>query len=181
MKLFNFRNKKILVILIIISAVLGCVIYFSLSNNNLPPETDLQVREKFLPLDFSLEGQQKELLVSWLKENSDIAVKKEITICQDRFYVPSVLYKDIAEAIEEGLGIKITYYYVPWPKIIPALSERKCDAIFDLTISEERKELILFTEPVYPGRDQAIAVSKDDDLLVGMFNSIIAELKLIIE
>ena len=181
MKSFNFKNKKILIISIIILAVLGCVIYFSLFNNNFPSETDIQVREEFLPLDFSLEGQQKELLVSWLKENSDIAVKKEITICQDRFYVLSILYKDITEAIEEGLGIKITYYHVPWSKIIPALDEGKCDAIFDLTISEERKELILFTEPVYPGRNQAIAVSKDDDLLLGMFNSIIAELKLIIE
>jgi len=181
MKLFNFKNKKILIISIIILAVLGCVIYFSLYNNNLPPETDSQAEGKFLPLDFSLEGQQKELLISWLKENSDIAVKKEITICQDRFYVPSILYKDVAEAIEEGLGIKITYYYVPWPKIIPALGEGKCDAIFDLTISEERKELMLFTESVYPGRNQAIAVSKGDDLLLGMFNSIITELKLIIE
>ena len=179
MKSFNFKNKKTFIISIIISVVLGCVIYFSFSNN-IPSETDSQTKEKFSPLDFSLENQQKESLVNWLKENSDIAVKEEITVCQDRFYVPSVLYKDIAEAIEEGLGIKITYYYVPWSKIIPALDEGKCDAIFDLTISEERKELMLFTEPVYPGRDQAIAVSKGDDSLLGMFNFIITELKLII-
>jgi len=182
MKLFNFRNKKIFVILIIVLATLGCVIYLSLPSNNLPSKTDIhQDKKEFLLLDFSLEGRQKELLVSWLKENPDIVVKKEIIICQDRFYVPSILYKDIAEAIEEGLDIKITYYYVPWPKIIPALSEGKCDAIFDLTISEGRKELILFTEPVYPGRDQAIAVQKGDDSLLKMFNSIITELKLIIK
>jgi hypothetical protein len=180
MKLFNFRNKKILIISIIILVILGCAIYFSLSNNKVPSETNLQIKKQFSSLDFSLGDQQKELLINWLKENSEIAVKKEIIICQDIFYIPSVLYKDIAEAIEEGLGIKITYYYVPWAKIIPALIEEKCDAIFELTISEERKGLILFTEPVYPGRDDAIAVSKGSDSLLEMFNSIITELKLII-
>jgi len=179
MKLLNFRNKKIPVISIIVLVVLVYIVYLSLSNN-IPSETDFQANEKFSPLDISLRDQQKGKLVNWLKENSDIAVKKEIIICQDTSHAPSILYKDIAEATEEGLGIRITYYDVPWTEIIPALIEGKCDTIFDLSISEERKKHILFTEIVYPGRDQAIAVSKDNEQLLGMFNSIIAELKLII-
>jgi len=181
MKLFNFKNKKVFIISIVILVILSGAIYFSLSNNKVPSEMESQIKKKFPPLDFSLMDEQKESLINWLKENSDIAVKKEIIICQDRFYVPSILYKEIAEAIEEGLDIKITYYYVPWTKIIPALVEEKCDAIFELAISDERKELMFFTEPVYPGRNQAIAVSKGDDLLLEMLNSNITELKLVIK
>ena len=180
MKLFNFKNKKILIISIVILGILSYAIYFSLSNR-VPSDMESQIKKKFPPLNFSLADQQKESLINWLKENPDIAAKKEIIICQDRFYVPSILYKEIAEMIEEGLDIKITYYYVPWTKIIPALVEKKCDVIFELAISDERKELMLFTEPVYPGRNQAIAASKDNDLLLGMLNSIVAELKLVIK
>lgn len=181
MKLFNSKKTIFFIALsITVLAVLSFLLYSYFFKDDLSADLNREDREEFQFLEVKLDEQEKEVLINWLKENSGIAVKEEITICRDKFYWPSPLYQDIAEAMEKGLNIKINYYHVPWYRIIPPLIEGQCDAIFELTVSEERRKNIDFTEPVYPGREQAIAVSKENNALLEMFNSIVNQLKIIL-
>lgn len=73
---------------------------------------------------------------------------------------------DLINAIAEEAGYKVEYQDTAWDGIIPALLNKKIDIIASaMTITEERKKSIAFTDPYFDS-GQAIAVAaKNADTL----------------
>ncbi len=72
---------------------------------------------------------------------------------------------DIANALCKQIGETCTMVKVDWDGIIPALLEKKCDAIVaSMSITEERKKVIDFTTKYY--QTPAIFVAKEGTDLV---------------
>jgi polar amino acid transport system substrate-binding protein len=55
---------------------------------------------------------------------------------------------DFADALAKHLGATLEYQGMAWDGIIPALSGGKIDAITTLVITEKRKEVVAFSQPV---------------------------------
>ena len=85
---------------------------------------------------------------------------------------------DIANAICDEIGVSCEIQATEWDGIIPALLEKKCDAIIaSMSITEERKKAIDFSEKYYntPARfvaradaDFKISAAGLSDLIVGV-------------
>ena len=88
------------------------------------------------------------------------AVAEELNICVEGAYPPFSLTNesgdvvgfdiDIANALCAEIGAECTMVKTDWDGIIPALVERKCDAIVaSMSITEDRKKVIDFTSKYY--------------------------------
>lgn len=74
---------------------------------------------------------------------------------------------DMMTAIAEELGMKVEFVDTAWDGIIPALINGKFDVIASgMTITEERKKSVLFSDPYFIS-GQAIAVPMSDDTIKG--------------
>ncbi len=72
---------------------------------------------------------------------------------------------DVANALCGEIGETCTMVKVDWDGIIPALLEKKCDAIVaSMSITEERKQVIDFTKKYYQTPARFVA-AKDTDLV----------------
>ena len=73
---------------------------------------------------------------------------------------------DLVRAICDNLGLRVEFTVVPFDAIISGLNSRKYDCIISaMTITPERAEAILFSEPYYDA-GQSIAVSTDDKTIL---------------
>src|SRR5690625_1790755 len=71
---------------------------------------------------------------------------------------------DIVDAIAEELGIEVEYVNIGWDPLFPAVKNGEVDfAVSSITITEERKKEMDFTEPYYVA-NQLILTSEDSDI-----------------
>lgn len=69
---------------------------------------------------------------------------------------------EIARAMAAKLGVKAEYEWVTWDALIPALTSNRCGAIVNgMFITDERKQVIDFSDPYYAS-GETILVLKDD-------------------
>jgi ABC-type amino acid transport substrate-binding protein len=55
---------------------------------------------------------------------------------------------DLSQALADHMKMKLDLQPTAWDGIIPALDAKKIDAVPDMSITEERKQQVLFTNPV---------------------------------
>jgi ABC-type amino acid transport substrate-binding protein len=55
---------------------------------------------------------------------------------------------DLAEAIAAHMNVPLQYETMAWDGIIPALEGKRIDAITSIAISEARKEVVTFSQPI---------------------------------
>ncbi|WP_410012393.1 substrate-binding periplasmic protein [Sodalis sp. C49] len=55
---------------------------------------------------------------------------------------------DFAAALGQHMGVPVSYEGMAWDGIIPALQGGKIDAITNLVISDERKKVVAFSQPI---------------------------------
>lgn len=55
---------------------------------------------------------------------------------------------DFAAALGKHMGVPVTYEGMAWDGIIPALQGGKIDAITNLVISDDRKKVVAFSDPI---------------------------------
>lgn len=91
---------------------------------------------------------------------TDVKSKKELRVGLDPGFIPFEMKTpkgemigfdvDMIRAFAETLGAKATFVDTRWEGIIPALVAKKFDMIVSgMTITEERKRTLLFSEPYY--------------------------------
>jgi polar amino acid transport system substrate-binding protein len=69
---------------------------------------------------------------------------------------------DVAQAIADHLGVELEVVETPWAALIPSLETRKIDLLCAaMYITDKRKEVINFSNPVYP-YCEALVVKVDD-------------------
>lgn len=102
----------------------------------------------------------------------------ELTSCAVDGLMP---YSSSADEDQPGLEIEManeladrmgmtnrTVWVGSWDGLIPSLNSKKCDAIIDgLFITDERKEVVDFTDPTW-GSGQVILTRRDDDSVSGL-------------
>lgn len=70
---------------------------------------------------------------------------------------------DIAKALCEEMGAECTVVTSDWDGIIPALNTRRFDfLVASMSITEERKQAVDFTDPYYTNKLQFVAPKKSD-------------------
>lgn len=70
---------------------------------------------------------------------------------------------DIAHALCEKMGAECTVVTSDWDGIIPALNTRRFDfLVASMSITEERKQAVDFTDPYYTNKLQFVAPKKSD-------------------
>lgn len=75
---------------------------------------------------------------------------------------------EIARAMAAKLGVEAEYVWVSWDALIPALTSNRCNAIINgMFITEERDEVIDFTDPYYAS-GETILVPKGNDSIKGL-------------
>jgi len=75
---------------------------------------------------------------------------------------------DFARKLPAELGVKVTIIEVPWEEMIQALQDRRIDVIMSgMSITEERKQLIGFTDPYLRVGQMALVRKADYDRLRG--------------
>jgi polar amino acid transport system substrate-binding protein len=100
-----------------------------------------------------------------------IQAKKELRVGLDPGFFPFEMKTpngemvgfdiDMINAFAESIGAKATFIDTRWEGIIPALVARKFDVIVSgMTITEERKKTLLFSEPYYQAGLVAMVSSK---------------------
>mgnify|MGYP001400281584 CR=1 FL=1 len=55
---------------------------------------------------------------------------------------------DFAKALAERMGVPLEYEGMAWDGIIPALQSGRIDAITNIVITEERKKVVAFSQPI---------------------------------
>lgn len=95
----------------------------------------------------------------------------QLTVCSDMPYKPFEFEEDgktqgfdyeVVSAMGEQLGLKTEFVTTPFDSIIPALAAGNCDMIASaMTITDERAEKVLFTEPYFDA-DQSLLVLKEN-------------------
>ena len=55
---------------------------------------------------------------------------------------------EFAEELGKHMGIPVDYQGMAWDGIIPALQSKKIDAITNIVITEERKKVVAFSQPI---------------------------------
>ncbi len=91
----------------------------------------------------------------------------QITVCSDMPYEPFEFEEDgetkgfdyvVVSAMGDKLGTSVEFVTTPFDSIIPAVAAGNCDMIASaMTITDERKENALFTEPYFDA-DQSLLV-----------------------
>lgn len=97
-----------------------------------------------------------------------------VPVCSDIPYPPLEDFKegskteftgfdvDLLTDIARRAGGKVEFKVTPFDGIIPALNAKDCDIIASaMTITDERKEQVLFSDPYYDSK-QSLVVRKDD-------------------
>ena len=69
---------------------------------------------------------------------------------------------DFANALGKHLGIPVKYEGMAWDGIIPALQARKIDAITNMVITEERQQIVNFSDPIMQQSIIAVVKSESD-------------------
>ncbi len=114
------------------------------------------------------------------------AIAQDLKICVEGAYPPFSLTDDsgdvvgfdidIANALCDEMGMSCSMEKTDWDGIIPALLERKCDAIIaSMSITEERKQVIDFSNKYYntpakfvAAEDSGLTVDNLDGKVVGV-------------
>lgn len=69
---------------------------------------------------------------------------------------------DVAKYISEKLGVKLRVVETPWSALIPSLTGKKIDLICAaMVITDKRKEVIDFSDPVFPYCEAMIVKQSD--------------------
>jgi polar amino acid transport system substrate-binding protein len=69
---------------------------------------------------------------------------------------------DVAQAFADHLGVKLEVIETPWASLIPSLQSHKIDLICAaMSITDQRKEVIDFSDPIYPYAE-TLLVKKGD-------------------
>ncbi len=102
----------------------------------------------------------------------DLVSDGKLTVCSDMPYKPFEFEEDgettgfdydIVSAMGEQLGVTVEFVTTPFDNIIPALAAGDCDMIASaMTITDERKERVDFTEPYFDA-DQSLLVLKENE------------------
>jgi polar amino acid transport system substrate-binding protein len=105
---------------------------------------------------------------------SDVKTKKELRVGLDPGFIPFEMKTpqgdmigfdiDMINAFAATLGAKAKFVDTRWEGIIPALVAKKFDLIVSgMTITEERKRTLLFSEPYYRAGLLALVAAKHKD------------------
>jgi polar amino acid transport system substrate-binding protein len=96
----------------------------------------------------------------------------QLTVCSDMPYKPFEFEEDgetkgfdydVVSAMGDQLGVEVEFVTTPFDSIIPALAAGNCDMIASaMTITDERKEQVNFTEPYFDA-DQSLLVLKENE------------------
>jgi len=103
---------------------------------------------------------------------AQVQAKKELRVGLDPGFFPFEMKTpkgemvgfdiDMINAFAQSIGAKATFIDTRWEGIIPALVARKFDLIVSgMTITEERKKTLLFSEPYYQAGLVAMVSSKN--------------------
>ena len=69
---------------------------------------------------------------------------------------------DFAQKLPAELGVKVTIVEIPWEEMIRALQDRRIDVIMSgMSITDERSELVSFTDPYLQVGQMALIRKKD--------------------
>lgn len=69
---------------------------------------------------------------------------------------------DVAKYISEKIGVKLKVEEMPWSALIPSLTGKKIDLICAaMVITEKRKEVIDFSDPIFPYCEAMIVKQSD--------------------
>ncbi len=95
----------------------------------------------------------------------------QLTVCSDMPYKPFEFEEDgettgfdyeVVSAMGDKLGVDTEFVTTPFDSIIPALAAGNCDMIASaMTITDERAEKVLFTDPYFDA-DQSLLVLKEN-------------------
>ncbi len=96
----------------------------------------------------------------------------QLTVCSDMPYKPFEFEEDgettgfdydVVSAMADQLGVEVEFVTTPFDSIIPALAAGNCDMIASaMTITDERKEQVNFTEPYFDA-DQSLLVLTENE------------------
>ncbi|MBM3381908.1 MAG: transporter substrate-binding domain-containing protein [Betaproteobacteria bacterium] len=107
---------------------------------------------------------------------ADVKSRKELRVGLDPGFIPFEMKTpkgemigfdiDMISAFAASLGAKASFVDTRWEGIIPALMAKKFDLIVSgMTITEERKRTVLFSDPYYTAGLQALVSSKKKDVV----------------
>ncbi len=107
---------------------------------------------------------------------ADVKTRKELRVGLDPGFIPFEMKTpkgemigfdiDMISAFAASLGAKATYVDTRWEGIIPALMAKKFDLIVSgMTITEERKRTVLFSDPYYTAGLLALVSNKKKDVI----------------
>lgn len=109
---------------------------------------------------------------------SAVRSKKELRVGLDPGFIPFEMKTpkgemigfdiDMIQGFADSIGAKAIFVDTRWEGIIPALIAKKFDLIVSgMTITEERKKTVLFSEPYYRAGLLALVSSKHKDSIKG--------------
>ncbi|MEN9528405.1 MAG: hypothetical protein RI932_278 [Pseudomonadota bacterium] len=107
---------------------------------------------------------------------ADVKSRKELRVGLDPGFIPFEMKTpkgemigfdiDMISAFAASLGAKATFVDTRWEGIIPALMAKKFDLIVSgMTITEERKRTVLFSDPYYTAGLLALVSNKKKDVV----------------
>jgi ABC-type amino acid transport substrate-binding protein len=85
------------------------------------------------------------------------AVRQSWTVGLDAAFQPFAFYQDkklvgfdvdLSEALAKEMGVELKIEPTAWDGIIPALNAKQIDTVPAMAVTEERKQQVLFTDPV---------------------------------
>ena len=84
---------------------------------------------------------------------------------------------DVGQAIADHLGVELEVVETPWASLIPSLQSKKIDLICAaMSITEKRKQVIDFSDPIYPYAEALVVKESDTNNYEGIDD--IRELKI---